>query len=178
MPLRHIQLPLDEESIRTLRIGEEVALHGIAYTARDAAHNKMRALLEAGQPLPFSLQGACIYYAGPCPAAPGEAIGPCGPTTSGRMDVYTPALLELGLSAMIGKGKRTQEVQQAMRGRAVYFAATGGAAVFIARSIISSETIAFPELGAEAVRRIALDGLPAVVAVDAAGGDIYATVRP
>lgn len=177
MPVR-IELPLNENSLRTLRAGDEVALYGVAYTARDAAHKKLLELIRANKPLPFPLEGACIYYAGPCPAAPGEVIGPCGPTTSGRMDAYTPALLLRGVSAMIGKGMRTQEVREAMRGRAVYFAATGGAAILIAQSIVSSETIAFEELGAEAVRRIVFGGLPAIVAVDAMGGDIYAAACP
>ena len=170
---KRIDLPLTQADIDTLRAGDVVALYGTAYTARDAAHKRLIALMDAGEPLPIDLNGACIYYAGPCPAAPGEAIGPCGPTTSGRVDGYTPQLISRGMSAMIGKGMRSQEVKDAMRERAVYFAATGGAAILIARHITSAEVVAFPELGAEAIRRITLDGVPAIVAIDAAGNDLY-----
>lgn len=170
---RTVSLPLSEADLHTLRAGDEVLLSGTAYTARDAAHKKLAALIGSGAPLPFSLQGACIYYAGPCPAAPGEVIGPCGPTTSSRMDGYTPLLIQQGMSAMIGKGMRTPPVKAAMRDRAVYFAATGGAAILIARHITEAEIVAFPELGAEAVRRITFRDLPVIVAVDAVGGDLF-----
>lgn len=174
MAAKRIDLPLRGEALRALRAGDEVALYGTAYAARDAAHKRLLALLQAGKALPFPLDGACIYYAGPCPAAPGEAIGPCGPTTSGRMDAYTPALIAHGLTGMIGKGARSQAVKDAMREKAVYFAATGGAAILIAGHIRQAEVIAFPELGAEAVLRLELEGLPALVAVDSHGGDLYA----
>lgn len=173
MAIKAVRLPLCEEDIRTLRAGEEAMLHGVAYAARDAAHKRLLALLQVGEALPFPLEGACIYYAGPCPAAPGEIIGPCGPTTSGRMDAYTPALITHGLTGMIGKGARSPAVKQAMRGRAVYFAATGGAAILIASHILRAELVAFPELGAEAVLRLELAGLPVLVAVDSRGNDLY-----
>ena len=172
-PIR-VDLPLSQEQIQTLRAGDVVALYGTAYTARDAAHKRLISMLEKGEPLPVALEGACIYYAGPCPAAPGEVIGPCGPTTSGRVDTYTPALIERGLSAMVGKGMRSEEVKAAMRGRAVYFAATGGAAMLIARHISSAEVVAFPELGAEAIRKLAFEGVPAIVAIDSQGNDLFA----
>jgi len=174
MQPKRVDLPLSREAIDTLRAGDVVALYGTAYTARDAAHKRLIALLERGEPLPFPLEGACIYYAGPCPAAPGEVIGPCGPTTSGRVDGYTPALIARGLTAMVGKGVRSQAVKDAMRGKAVYFAATGGAGMLIASHIVSDEVVAFPELGAEAVRRLTFSGVPAVVAADAQGNDLYA----
>lgn len=173
MEAMRVDLPLSKEAISTLRAGDIVALCGTAYTARDAAHKRLYAMVKAGEQLPLPLKGACIYYAGPCPAAPGEVIGPCGPTTSGRVDAYTPALIERGVSAMLGKGKRSAEVKEAMRGRAVYFAATGGAGMLIARHIAKAETVAFPELGAEAVRKLLFDGVPAIVAIDALGNDLY-----
>ncbi|MDL2235260.1 FumA C-terminus/TtdB family hydratase beta subunit [Christensenellaceae bacterium OttesenSCG-928-L17] len=169
-----VELPLTQEKVLALRAGDSVRLHGEMYIARDAAHKRLMALIEAGEELPVELSGACIYYAGPCPAAPGELIGPCGPTTSGRMDAYTPALIDRGLCAMVGKGARSAAVVAAMRGRAVYFAATGGAAVLIAQSIVSVETVAFDDLGPEALRRIVVRDFPAIVAVDACGGDLYA----
>lgn len=175
--MKKINLPLAQEDIRDLRAGDEAALYGTAYMARDAAHKRLLALLERGEEPPIPLKGACIYYAGPCPAAPGEVIGPCGPTTSGRMDAYTPALIARGLSAMVGKGVRGEEVKAAMRGKAVYFAATGGAGILIARSIVAAEVAAFPELGPEALRRIELAGMPVIVAVDAAGNDLYCRAR-
>ncbi len=168
-----VDLPLSKDAISTLRAGDIVALYGTAYTARDAAHKRLYAMIEAGESLPIPLQGACIYYAGPCPAAPGEVIGPCGPTTSGRVDAYTPTLIERGMSAMIGKGMRSAEVKEAMRGHAVYFAATGGAGIMIARHIVEAETVAFPELGAEAITKLMFDGVPAIVAIDALGNDLF-----
>lgn len=173
MEARRVDLPLSQEVIASLRAGDVVTLYGTAYTARDAAHKRLCAMIEAGEELPIPLKGACIYYAGPCPAAPGEVIGPCGPTTSGRVDSYTPALLALGMSAMLGKGKRSAEVKEAMRNRAVYFAATGGAGMLIAGHIAEAKTIAFPELGAEAITRLKFEGVPAIVAIDALGNDLY-----
>ncbi|MDR1619407.1 MAG: fumarate hydratase C-terminal domain-containing protein [Clostridiales bacterium] len=167
--MKQIQLPLSARDIAILHAGETVTLYGEAVIARDAAHKRLYAMLQTGADLPFSLSGACIYYAGPCPAAPGEVIGPCGPTTSGRVDAYTPALIEAGLSAMIGKGARAPEVVHAMRGRAVYFAATGGAAILLSSHIVAAEVIAFADLEAEAVRRVTLAGMPVIVAIDAQG---------
>lgn len=173
MEAKRVDLPLSPEAIANLRAGDVVVLYGTAYTARDAAHKRLHAMMQAGEELPIPLQGACIYYAGPCPAAPGEVIGPCGPTTSGRVDAYTPALLALGMSAMIGKGMRSAEVKAAMHGRAVYFAATGGAGMLIARHITEAKVVAFPELGAEAITKLTFDGVPAIVAIDAMGNDLF-----
>lgn len=168
-----VTLPLTEQALHSLRAGDIVSLSGTLYTARDAAHQRLAALLDDGEPLPFDIQNACIYYAGPCPAAPGEVIGPCGPTTSGRMDAYTPRLIAKGLSAVIGKGPRSDAVLAAMKGRAVYFSATGGIACLIAQCIKESEVVAFAELGTEAVRKMRVENFPAVVAVDTAGGNLY-----
>ena len=173
MEAKRVDLPLSPEAIANLRAGDVVTLYGAAYTARDAAHKRLYAMMQAGEELPILLEGACIYYAGPCPAAPGEVIGPCGPTTSGRVDAYTPALLALGMSAMIGKGMRSADVKAAMQGRAVYFAATGGAGMLIARHIVEAKVVAFPELGAEAITKLTFDGVPAIVAIDAMGNDLF-----
>lgn len=157
-----------------LLAGDEVYLSGICYTARDAAHKKLKALLDAGEPLPFDLKGACLYYAGPTPARPGRPIGSCGPTTSSRMDVYTPELLDRGLCAMIGKGKRSEEVRKALcRNRGVYFCSIGGAGALAARCIKDCEVIAFPELGCESVKRLTLDAFPVYVALDCQGGSLF-----
>ena len=148
-------------------------LSGVIYTARDAAHARMVETLARGEDVPIDLKGACIYYAGPCPTAPGEVIGPCGPTTSGRMDKYTPELIKRGLTAMIGKGMRSEEVVQAMQGKAVYFAATGGAAMLIASCVKEASVIAYDDLGTEAIRRLVVEDMPVVVAIDAQGGNLY-----
>ena len=179
MEYKRIRLPLSNEDILGLRAGEAVLLSGELYTARDAAHKLLFAMLQgtpgAGLPPGWPLPAPCaIYYAGPCPAAPGEVIGPCGPTTSARMDVYTPAILSAGATALIGKGPRSSAVLAALRGRAVYFAVTGGAGMLIARSIKKVEMAAFPELGTEAIRRFIIEGMPAIVACDSAGGNLYA----
>ena len=168
-----LRLPLSEADVQTLRAGDTVTLTGIIYTARDAAHKLLVGQIERGEELPFDLNGACIYYAGPCPAAPGEVIGPCGPTTAYRMDAYTPALIARGQNAMIGKGYRGENVVNAMKDKAVYFAATGGAAVLISRCVKTAEVVAYPELGAEAVRRLYVENFPLVVAIDAHGGNLY-----
>ena len=174
MSARIVQLPLDRETARGLRAGERAFLRGTLYTARDAAHKRLFAMLDAGEPLPVDLKDACIYYTGPCPAAPGEVIGPCGPTTSSRMDMYTPRLIELGLTAMIGKGPRAKTVVDAMRDNgAVYFAATGGAGMLIAKSVRACRLVAFEGLGPEAIYALTVHDLPAVVAVDAAGNSLY-----
>ena len=170
---KHLTLPLKKEELFSLRAGDVVTVTGTVYTARDAAHLRMVQELDAGKELPFPIEGACIYYAGPCPAAPGEVIGPCGPTTSSRMDPYTPRLIAEGLTAIIGKGPREQSVVDALRGNAVYFAATGGAGLLIASHIKEAEVIAYPELGTEAVRRLRVEDLPLIVAIDSEGNDLY-----
>ena len=159
--------------MRVLRAGDVVYCTGTIYTARDAAHAKFDALLKKSKPLPVP-KGACIYYCGPCPAAPGEIIGPCGPTTSKRMDAYTPALIDYGIVQFIGKGARSAAVNAAMLGRAVHFAATGGAGMLYASRITACELVAFAELGAEAVYRLEVRGFPVVVTYDLLGNDVYA----
>ncbi len=161
-----------------LRTSESILLSGVVYTARDAAHKRMMQLLDAGQPLPFAIRGAVIYYAGPTPTPPGLAVGSCGPTTSGRMDVYAPRLLDLGLAGMIGKGERDGAVVDAIvRNRAVYLCALGGAGALACRCIKSLEVIAFEELGCESVKRLVIEDFPLVVAVDSRGEDIFKTGR-
>ena len=157
-----------------LRVFDTVSLSGVVYTARDAAHKKLFALLDEGKPLPFPLKGSTIYYAGPTQTPPGLAIGSCGPTTSGRMDPFAPRLLDLGLCCMIGKGERSREVKDAIiRNHAVYLCALGGAGALACQCIRSCEVIAFPELGCESVKRLVFDHFPLIVANDAAGGDIF-----
>jgi len=158
------------QAIAELRAGDSVLLSGEVYTARDAAHRRLCALLQSGEPLPFPLRGACLYYAGPTPTPPGQVIGSCGPTTSGRMDSYTPALLAQGLCAMIGKGPRAEAVREAMlRHQAVYFCALGGAGALAARCVTECREIAFPELGCESVKRLVLRDFPVITAIDTAG---------
>ena len=169
---------LDTASLRReapgLRVFDRVLLSGTVYTARDAAHKKMAALIREGRPLPFPLEGAVIYYAGPTPEPEGLPIGSCGPTTSGRMDSYAPQLMDLGLCAMIGKGERKPPVVDAIvRNRGVYFCAVGGAGALACRSIRSCEVIAFEELGCESVKRLDLQDFPVIVAIDSRGGDIF-----
>lgn len=167
-------LPLSRAQASALTAGDMVLLSGVLYTARDAAHKRFMALLDRGEALPFPLEGACIYYAGPAPARDGQIIGSAGPTTSYRMDAYTPRLLELGLRCMIGKGDRSDAVTAAMKKvSAVYFAALGGAGALLASRVTSSETIAFPDLGAEAVRRLTVHDFPAVTAIDGRGNNLY-----
>ncbi len=166
--------PLKSEDVDKLRIGDRVLLNGIVYTARDAAHKRLIQLIEAGEPLPFDVEGQVIYYVGPSPAKPGQAVGAAGPTTSYRMDAYAPTLIERGLKGMIGKGKRNDAVQEAMqKHKAVYFAAIGGAGALMAKSILSAEVIAYPELGPEAIRKLEVQNFPVIVANDAHGGDLY-----
>ena len=166
--------PLTDDLIEQLRAGDKVSITGVIYVGRDAAHKRLVAALDAGQPLPFDPHGQIIYYMGPSPAKPGDPIGSAGPTTSGRMDAYTPRMLEAGLRGMIGKGNRTQAVRDAIRKhRAVYMAATGGAGALIARSIKKSETVAYAELGAEALLRLEVVDFPAIVVNDIHGGDAY-----
>lgn len=171
-----IRLPLTREKAAQLKSGDTVYLSGVLYTGRDAAHQRMAALLQAGQPLPFEIEDTVIYYVGPTPAAPGQAIGAAGPTTSTRMDVYAPALLALGLRGMIGKGVRSPEVMRAMRGAgAVYLGAIGGAGALLSRCIRSARVIAFEDLGTEAVYRLETERFPAVVVIDAEGNNLYET---
>lgn len=170
----HIELPLTHEIIDALHAGDAVTLSGVIYTARDAAHKRLIELLDAGESLPFEIEGATIYYAGPAPASPGRVIGSVGPTTSYRMDAYAPRLLRLGQLGMIGKGLRSQEVSDAVRETgSVYFAAVGGAGALLSQCVESAEIVAFKDLGAEAVRRLVVRDFPAVVVLDAHGGDLY-----
>jgi fumarate hydratase subunit beta len=174
MAVKKITTPLADEVVRDLKAGDAVEITGVIYQARDAAHKKLVALIEAGEELPFDLQGAVVYYMGPSPAKPGKPIGSAGPTTSGRMDAYAPLLMKRGLKGMIGKGLRTAEVKQAMVDEtAVYFAATGGAGALLAQRITGNEVIAWPELGAEAVARLDVVDFPAIVVNDCHGGDLY-----
>jgi len=178
MTVKKLTTPLSDEVVRGLRAGDTVEITGVVYQARDAAHKRLVALLEAGERPPFELRGAVVYYMGPSPAKPGAVIGSAGPTTSGRMDAYTPLLLRHGLKGMIGKGLRSADVKQAMRDEvAVYFAATGGAGALLARRIVANDVIAWPELGAEAVARLEVVGFPAIVVNDCYGGDLYGTGR-
>ena len=162
------------EALRELRAGDRVSLSGPVYTARDAAHQRLFELLDAGEELPIDIRGAVLYYAGPTPAPPGRPIGSCGPTTSSRMDAFTPRLLELGLAAMIGKGERSREVNEAIkRCGAVYFCALGGAGALISRHVVSAREVAFPDLGCESVKELILDGLPLTVGTDSLGDSIF-----
>ncbi len=171
---KKVTTPLTDEAVKDLRAGDAVEITGVIYQARDAAHKRLVALIEDGDELPFELEGAVVYYMGPSPAKPGNVIGSAGPTTSGRMDAYTPLLLEHGLKGMIGKGLRTAEVKAAMKEHpAVYFAATGGAGALLAQRIVANEVIAWPELGAEAVARLEVVDFPAIVVNDCYGGDLY-----
>ena len=169
-----LDLPIDKEQIKKLHAGDSVLISGTIYTARDCAHKRLVEMLDNGEALPFDMNGAFIYYAGPCPAKPGYASGSCGPTTSARMDVYAPRLLNNGLGGMIGKGEMSEEVRQAlMRNSGVYFAAIGGAGATYGKAIKKSELVAFPELLSEAVRRLEVVDFPAVVATDCYGKSIY-----
>jgi fumarate hydratase subunit beta len=172
-PIR-ITTPISEETVRSLKAGDRVLLSGVVYTGRDAAHKRLYELLQSGKELPVDLRGQVIYYVGPAPAKPGQVIGSAGPTTSGRMDAYAPALISYGLRGMIGKGLRSPAVTEAMAEHgAVYFAATGGAAALLARRVVSCEVVAYEDLGTEAIRRLVVEDLPLIVANDASGGDFY-----
>ena len=169
-----IQTPLTDDVIMKLKAGDRVLITGVIYTGRDMAHKYMVEGLQKGEQPPFYLKGQILYYTGPTPAPPGRPIGSAGPTTSYRMDKYTPALLELGLKGMIGKGPRGQAVKDAIRKyRALYFAAIGGAGALISKSIRKADVIAYPELGTEAVMRLEVEDFPAVVVNDVQGGDLY-----
>jgi fumarate hydratase subunit beta len=173
-----IVLPLTGEKAAVLSAGDRVYINGVIYTARDAAHQRMMELLDAGKALPFPIEDAVIYYVGPTPAAPGQTIGSAGPTTSYRMDAYTPRLLALGLRGMIGKGKRSEEVVAAIqKAGAVYFGALGGAGALLSRRIKKAEVIAFPGLGTEAIRRLTVEDFPVTVVIDSRGSNLYETGR-
>ncbi|MBP3656936.1 MAG: Fe-S-containing hydro-lyase [Clostridia bacterium] len=172
--VKQIHAPLQPEELASLRAGDSVLLSGTIYTGRDAAHKRMCALIADGQALPFDVRGQVIYYAGPCPAKTGDVIGSCGPTTSSRMDAYSPLLCGLGLIGMIGKGPRGPQVVEAIqRNGGVYFAATGGAGALIAGCVKAVNVIAFDDLGTEAIRELKVENLPLIVAVDAHGGNLY-----
>ncbi len=171
---KKINLPITDEDIKNLKAGDSVLLTGKIITGRDAAHKRLLELLEQGKSLPVDLRGEVIYYVGPAPAKPGYAVGPAGPTSSYRMDKYTPALLDLGLRGMIGKGARSQEViDSIVKNKAVYFAAIGGAAALIAKSIKQEELLCYEDLGTEAVRRYTVKDFPCVVAIDCEGNNVY-----
>lgn len=172
--MKELKLPLSPDEIASLRAGDAVLLSGTVYTARDCAHKRFFELLDAGMPLPFEVKGAFIYYAGPCPAPPGKAVGSCGPTTSARMNLFAPRLLDLGLGGMIGKGEMSDEVREAVkRNRALYFAAIGGAGALYGNAVKRSEVVAFEDLMSEAVRRFEVEKFPLIVAIDAEGRSIY-----
>lgn len=173
--MRCLDLPLDEGAAESLEMGEACELSGVLYAARDAAHKRMLEEAARGEALPIDVRGQVIFYVGPTPPRPGAIIGSAGPTTSGRMDAYTPRMLELGLAGMIGKGGRSPEVVEAIaRHGAVYFAAVGGAAALLARRVREVELIAYEDLGTEAIRRLVVERFPVVVAVDSRGRDIFA----
>ena len=174
--VKHLCVPFGKEEAVKLRAGDYVYLSGILYTARDAAHKRMQEALQENGELPFDLENNVIYYMGPSPAREGRPIGSAGPTTASRMDKYTPALLDLGLRGMIGKGKRSTAVIEAtIRNQAVYFAAVGGAGALLSRSVISSETIAYDDLGTEAIRRLEVRDFPVIVVIDSEGNNLYET---
>ena len=171
-----IETPLTTEKVEQLRISDRILLSGFIYSARDAAHHLLVELLKKGESLPFDISGQVIYYVGPTPPKPGQAVGAAGPTSSYRMDAYAPLLMEKGLKGMIGKGARNQAVKDAMEiHKAVYFAAIGGAGALISQSILSAEVVAYPELGTEAVRKMRVKDFPLIVANDSHGGDLYET---
>ena len=177
MAEHYMQAPLSDEDARKLRTGDVVFLSGTVYTARDAAHKRLVGLLEEGRPLPFDLKGAVIYYVGPSPAPEGRPIGSAGPTTSYRMDSYAPQLYALGAKGSIGKGKRSDEVKQALKDHGgVYFGATGGAGALLSMRITAARVIAFEELGPEAIRELTVKDLPLLVINDSVGGELY--VKP
>lgn len=172
--VKKIRLPEDAPLFGSLKAGDRVLLSGVVYTARDAAHRRLTEMMKKGEPLPFALAGQTIYYAGPCPAPAGKSSGSCGPTTSYRVDVFTPALLDAGLKGMIGKGERGEAVVKSIvRNRAIYFAAIGGLGATYGNAIRKSECIAFPDLLSEGVHRLEIEDFPVVVAIDADGGSIY-----
>ena len=173
---KYIKAPLSEQDAKELNAGDYVYITGTVYTARDAAHKRMYEALEKGEKLPLDMENNIIYYMGPSPAREGRPIGSAGPTTASRMDKYAPNLLDLGLKGMIGKGKRSQAVIDAIvRNGAVYFAAVGGAGALLSRAITSSEVIAYEDLGTEAIRKLTVKDFPAIVVIDAEGNNLYET---
>ena len=173
---RHITAPITKETAKSLHAGDYVYVTGTIYTARDAAHKRMDEALDRGEELPIDIKDQAIYYMGPSPAREGRPIGSAGPTTASRMDKYAPNLLDLGLKGMIGKGKRSQAVIDAIvRNGAVYFAAVGGAGALLSRAITSSEVIAYEDLGTEAIRKLTVKDFPAIVVIDAEGNNLYET---
>mgnify|MGYP004575075763 CR=1 FL=1 len=173
---RHITVPVAKEEIQDLRAGDYVYLTGVIYTARDAAHKRMDEALSEGKELPLDIKNQMIYYMGPSPAREGRPIGSAGPTTATRMDKYAPRLLDLGLGGMIGKGKRSQAVRDAIvRNKAVYFAAVGGAGALLSKCIKKADVIAYDDLGTEAIRRLEIEDLPAIVVIDSEGNNLYET---
>lgn len=173
---RYINAPISDEDARSLCAGDYVYITGTIYTARDAAHKRMYEALEKNEELPINMQNNIIYYMGPSPARRGRAIGSAGPTTASRMDKYAPALLDLGLKGMIGKGKRSQAVKDAIiRNGAVYFAAVGGAGALLSQRIVKSKVIAYDDLGTEAIRELEVENFPVIVVIDSKGNDLYET---
>lgn len=173
---KHITAPLQKEEISELKAGDYVYITGTIYTARDAAHKRMAETLDRGEKLPIEMEGTILYYMGPSPAREGRPIGSAGPTTASRMDKYAPRLLDLGLSGMVGKGKRSREVRDAIiKNGAVYFAAVGGAGALLSRSITKSEVVAYDDLGTEAIRRLEVKNFPVIVVIDKDGNNLYET---
>lgn len=172
----HIKVPISREDAKSLSAGDYVYLTGTIYTARDAAHKRMKEALDQQGSLPFDINGNMIYYMGPSPAREGRPIGSAGPTTASRMDKYTPLLLDMGMGGMIGKGKRSKEVIEAIiRNESVYFAAVGGAGALLSKCILASEVIAYEDLGTEAIRRLEIKDFPVVVVIDSKGNNLYET---
>lgn len=172
--MKRIRTPLTDDVIKDLKVGDRVLLSGVIYTARDAAHKRMCEDFEKDEHFPIDIKKQLIYYAGPCPAKPGEVIGSCGPTTSGRMDSYAPLFLDKGLKAMLGKGSRNKAVTDAIvRNKAVYLGAVGGAGALIANSVKRAEVVAYADLGTEAIRKLEVENLPCVVLTDCEGNDLY-----
>jgi fumarate hydratase subunit beta len=172
--IKDITPPLTDDDVLSLKAGDRVRITGVVYTARDAAHGRLLPLIEQGQPLPIDVRGAIIYYTGPTPAQPGDVVGAIGPTTASRMDTFTPALLKLGLKGTMGKGYRGQAVKDALREhRAVYLGAIGGAGAVLSRHVTSLQIVAYEDLGTEAIRRLEVEGFPAIVLNDCHGGDLY-----
>ncbi len=174
---KHITVPFDKETAKSLKAGDYVYLTGVIYTARDAAHKRMDESLNNGDKLPIDIDGNVIYYMGPSPARDGRPIGSAGPTTATRMDKYTPRLLDMGLTGMIGKGKRQPKVKEAIvRNNAVYFAAVGGAGALLSQRILKSDVVAYDDLGTEAIRRLEVENFPVIVVIDSEGNDLYERV--
>jgi len=172
--MKRINLPLKDKDIRRLKAGEDLLLTGTIYTARDAVHEILASLLKNNKKLPISLKGITIYYAGPAPALPGEVIGPCGPTTSSRMDMFTPILLKAGMKGMIGKGRRDKSVKGAIKKhKAVYFLAPAGCGALLSKKVVKKKTVAYAELGPEAVYKLEIKDFPVIVGIDSKGRDVF-----